>query len=96
MVALMPQPLDDDALVAAGARRARLTAAIVFKGISQSELHRRLVEAGERELAFTTVNAWCTGRTPLRQLILLGILSVLGLPADWEPEPPSTRSRRPR
>jgi hypothetical protein len=53
--------------------------------MTQSELHRRCVEAGERELAFTTINAWCTGRAALRHLTLLGIFAVLGLPADWEP-----------
>ena len=83
----VPQPLDADALAAAAERRRRLNAAIKVRELSQSELHRRLVEAGERELSFTTVNAWCTGRAPLRHLVLIGILAVLGLPADWKPGP---------
>lgn len=90
-----PQP-SDEALAAAQDRRRRLLAALAAVQISQSELHRRLVEAGERELAFTTVNAWCTGRAALRHLTLLGIFVVLHLPADWEPpaQPLSARAKR--
>jgi hypothetical protein len=81
----VPMPLDEEALAAAARRRERLNAAIAAKGITVAELHRRLVESGERELAYTTVNAWCTGRTPVRQLVLAGVLAVLGFPADWAP-----------
>lgn len=86
MLTDVARPLDDEALAAARHRRRRLNAAIKLRAISQSELHRRLVEAGERELSFTTVNAWCTGRAPMRHLILIGILAVLGLAPNWEPE----------
>lgn len=87
-------PPSDDAIAAAQDRRRRLLEALAAGHLTQSELHRRLVEAGERELAFTTVNAWCTGRAALRHLTLLGIFAVLGLPADWDGGPPAPARKR--
>lgn len=68
---------------------------------AQSELHRRLVDVGERRLALQTINKWCRGKAPMTAMTLRGVLTVLGLPPTWrkgDPLPhgwalPATTSR---
>lgn len=76
--------MTDEERSAANARRERLVTALEVSGTSQSELHRRLVDLDERT-SLATVNRWCNGKFAISEVTLRGILTVLGLPADWKP-----------
>lgn len=83
---LVPRKLDEEAQEAASERRAALNAALslIFDPRNaQSELHRLLVEAGERRLSLQTVNKWCRGKAPMSEMTFRGVMTVLGLPATW-------------
>lgn len=87
---VVARPLDAESKKAADGRAEVLNAALaaVFGssvGGAQSELHRLLVEAGERNLSLQTVNKWCRGKSPMTEMTLRGVLTVLGLDADWRP-----------
>lgn len=93
------KPMDTEGKALAEERRLTLVAAIertlgpVVDG-AQSELHRRLVDSGERFLALQTVNKWCRGKSPMTAMTLRGVLTVLGVPPTWkkgDPLPPGWR-----
>jgi transcriptional regulator with XRE-family HTH domain len=65
-------------------RRLRLLAALEITGASQSDVARKMNLAGERT-AVTTVNRWCRGKAVMSEATLRYVLTVLGLPADWQP-----------
>jgi hypothetical protein len=79
----VPKPLTPEEQRLANERRLRLVAAMERMGVNQSDLHRKLVDLDERT-ALGTINKWCTGAHPISEVTLRGILSVLGLPADWQ------------
>jgi hypothetical protein len=81
----VPRPLTEEERRHAQERRDRLVAALAHTKVSQSELHRRLVDLDERT-SLATVNRWCNGKYAISEVMLRGILTVLGLSADWKPE----------
>lgn len=78
---------------AARKRQAVLVAALKTQAVSQSELHRRLIDVGENT-AFSTVNRWCVGKADLTEIQLRGLLTLVGLPADWKPPPTAEQAAR--
>jgi hypothetical protein len=85
---LLPRTPTPEEQAIAEERRRRLVAAMQAAGVSQSELHRRLVDLDERT-SLATVNRWCNGKYAISEVTLRGILTVLGLPADWQAPPKS-------
>lgn len=63
-------------------RAARLNAALTHKGMSQSNLMRRL------GVSWPTVNNWSTGKTPISWARWLQICHAIQLEVDWRPPPP--------
>lgn len=85
---LQPMPSFTEAERAdAARRRARLLAALAHTGTSQADLVRKLNLAGERT-ATTTVNRWCVGKVSISEAMLRYVLTLMGLPSDWEPPTP--------
>lgn len=67
-------------------RRLRLLAALDMTKTSQAELHRKLIDIEDRT-SLGTINRWCKGVHPISEVTLRGLMTVLGLPPDWEPSP---------
>lgn len=80
---VLPRTPTPEEAATAEQRRRRLVAALDATEISQSELHRRLVDLDERT-SLATVNRWCNGKYAISEVTLRGILTVLGLKPDWQ------------
>lgn len=76
MLDSVPAPVPADERVPAS----HLIAALGATGVSQSELARRV------GLTVVTVNRWARGKTVFSRSRWIAVLSVLGLPKDWEPK----------
>lgn len=83
-MAAVPRTLTPEEKAIAEERRARLASALEITGVTQAELHRRLIDLDERTSP-ATISKWCTGKYALSEVTLRGLLTVIGLPADWRP-----------
>jgi len=80
--------LSDFELEEGARRRSVLVAALEMTGVSQAELVRKLNLEGQKT-APTTVNRWVRGKVTMGEAMLRYVLTLLGLPADWQPEDPA-------
>lgn len=90
MIALMldalPPPVPSDERVPP----AHLIAALRAVGVSQSELARRL------GLTVVSVNRWVKAKATFSRSRWIAVLSVLGLPAGWQPGDPVDKPKAPK
>jgi DNA-binding XRE family transcriptional regulator len=60
-------------------RATLLVAALRFRKVSQTDLHKRL------DVSMTTVNRWCKGKAPISWARWVSICSILKIPTGWAP-----------
>jgi hypothetical protein len=68
-------------------RRLRLNAALAATGLTQTDLHHLLVRLGDNT-SLGTINRWINGKHSISELALRGLLTVMGLDAEWKPGVP--------
>ena len=80
----MPPSLSEFERVEAERKRLKFLAALEATGLRQADVVRLMTLAGEKT-APTTVNRWAKGKATISEATLRYVLSLMGLPENWEP-----------